>query len=190
VRGDAAWAAVATILWICAVIDIHAVLAEGTAPTDITISSTGDGGSNSSEANSIEGVSPLSNLRHPHNATHAPEISVRHASISRTPPKGLRAYTEDEIQDLIRVYAGAFGIDAEIPLAIARCESQFHWDAVNRSSSARGVFQYVAGTWAATPEGRHGTSVFDAEANIRMALTHMMTIGTSPWNASRACWDA
>jgi hypothetical protein len=104
--------------------------------------------------------------------------------------KRLRAYTEDQVQDLIRAYAESFGLDPELPLAIARCESQFQWDAANRGSSARGVFQYVATTWRHTDEGKRGTSALDAEANIRMALTHIATIGTSPWRASRACWSA
>jgi hypothetical protein len=104
--------------------------------------------------------------------------------------KRLRAYTEEQVQNLIRTYAEAFGLDAEIPLAIARCESQFQWDAANRGSSARGVFQYVARTWRHTDEGKRGTSALDADANIRMALTHMLTIGTSPWKASRSCWSA
>jgi hypothetical protein len=106
--------------------------------------------------------------------------------------KRLRAYTEEQVQDLIRSYAESFGLDPELPLAIARCESQFQWDAANRGSTARGVFQYVARTWRHTAEGKRGTSVLDADANIRMALTHMATIGigTAPWRASRPCWSA
>jgi hypothetical protein len=109
---------------------------------------------------------------------------------TQRPLKRLRAYTEDQVQDLIRAYAEAFGLDPDLPLAIARCESQFQWDAANHGSTARGVFQYVARTWKHTDEGKRGTSALDAEANIRMALTHMATIGLSPWRASRACWGA
>jgi hypothetical protein len=104
--------------------------------------------------------------------------------------KRLRAYNEDQVQRLIRRYADTLGLDPDLPLAIARCESQFQWDAANPGSTARGVFQFVRGTWARTLEGRRGTSALDAEANIRMAVRHIATIGTSPWNASRACWGA
>jgi soluble lytic murein transglycosylase-like protein len=115
----------------------------------------------------------------------APRRAVRSGASKR-----LRAYSEDQVQRLIRRYADTLGLDPDLPLAIARCESQFQWDAANRGSTARGVFQFVARTWARTLEGRRGTSALDAEANIRMALRHMATIGTSPWNASRACWGA
>ena len=115
----------------------------------------------------------------------APKRAVRSGASKR-----LRAYSEDQVQRLIRRYADTLGLDPDLPLAIARCESQFQWDAANRGSTARGVFQFVARTWARTLEGRRGTSALDAEANIRMALRHMATIGTSPWNASRACWGA
>jgi len=115
----------------------------------------------------------------------APRPAVRSGASKR-----LRAYSEDQVQRLIRRYADTLGLDPDLPLAIARCESQFQWNAANPGSSARGVFQFVARTWARTLEGRRGTSALDAEANIRMALRHMATIGTSPWNASRACWGA
>ena len=109
---------------------------------------------------------------------------------ARTAPKRLRPYSEHQVQRLIRRYADMLGLDPDLPLAIARCESQFQWDAANPGSTARGVFQFVRGTWARTLEGRRGTSALDAEANIRMAVRHMATIGTGPWNASRACWGA
>jgi hypothetical protein len=51
------------------------------------------------------------------------------------------------------------------------------------------VFQYLSGTFANTPEGKQGLSVFDADANIRAAVRHMAVHGTSPWNASKPCWN-
>lgn len=179
------------MLWICAVIDMHAVIARRSVTgtnTGMTYSTAARSGRSATDPVAAAPLSVERDARQ--RPARVANPARRAASIGRTSPRRLRAYTEDEIQDLIRVYAEAFGIDPAIPLAIARCESQFHWNAANRSSSARGVFQYVSGTWAATPEGRRGTSAFDADANIRMALTHMITIGTSPWNASRACWDA
>ena len=80
-------------------------------------------------------------------------------------------------------------LDPDLPLRISACESGYRWDAKNRSSTASGVFQYLAGTWANTAAGRQGITVFDADANIRMAITYIATKGTSPWNASRPCWS-
>jgi len=127
------------------------------------------------------------------------DSAARNGHIERTAPKrrrhasapgtGFRPYTRDEVKELIRVHAAAYGIDARLPLAIAHCESGFKWNAANSQSSASGVFQYVSGTWRSTREGRRGTSVFDTEAHIRMAVAHIATLGTAAWNASRGCWD-
>ena len=100
----------------------------------------------------------------------------------------VRAYTKQEVQALIRAHARAHGIDPQLPLAIAACESGFRWNAANGRSSARGVFQYLSGTWRSTEEGRNGASVLDAEANIRMAVSTIARSGTTPWAASRRCW--
>jgi hypothetical protein len=100
----------------------------------------------------------------------------------------LRPYSKREVQDLIRRHAAAHRLDPALPLRIAFCESGHRWNARNGSSSASGVFQYVRRTWARTSEGRKGTSVFDAEANIRMAVTHIAVHGTAPWASSQHCW--
>ena len=104
------------------------------------------------------------------------------------PSTGFRPYTREEVKQLIHVHAAAYGIDADLPLAIAHCESGFKWNAANSRSSASGVFQYLSGTWRSTKEGRKGTSVFNTEAHIKMAVAHIATIGTAAWNASRGCW--
>jgi hypothetical protein len=100
-----------------------------------------------------------------------------------------RNYGSGEIQDLIRQYSQQFGISAGTPLAIAKCESGFNQYAANKSSSARSIFQYLSSTWANTPEGKQGLSVYDADAHIRAAVRHIATHGTAPWNASKHCWN-
>ena len=118
------------------------------------------------------------------NPVHAKPVQ----RVSRS-TKRHRVYTKQQVQALIRRHASAYGLDPSLPLAIAECESGFRWDAANRTSSARGVFQYLSGTWRGTPEGRKGTSVLDTEAHIRMAVAQIATIGTGPWKASRHCWS-
>lgn len=107
----------------------------------------------------------------------------------RTPvPSADPAPDKQRVIDLIRATSERYGIQPELPLAIARCESGYNANAKNRSSTASGVFQYLAGTWANTPEGKAGKSVFDVEANIEAAVRHIAKKGTSPWNASKHCW--
>lgn len=101
----------------------------------------------------------------------------------------LRAYTAQEIERLIERHARKVGLDPDLPLAIARCESGLKWNAANRTSTAQGVFQYLAGTWNRTKAGSSGVSALDADANIRMAVAHIALKGTGPWNASRKCWN-
>ena len=129
--------------------------------------------------------------------SRAPRGDVRlEASTPPTPSRKvarkirhLRAYSEHEVERLIETHARRVGLDPDLPLAIARCESGLKWNAASRSSTARGVFQYLAGTWNRTKAGSSGVSALDADANIRMAVTHIALKGTAPWNASRKCWN-
>jgi hypothetical protein len=92
-----------------------------------------------------------------------------------------RPYSREEVIALIETYSAEYGISSEAPLRIAKCESNYRWDAKNKRSSASGVFQYLAGTWANTYEGKAGLSVFDADANIRAAIRHMSVHGFDAW---------
>lgn len=106
-----------------------------------------------------------------------------------TPSAGLRVWGKEEVKELIRVHASNVGVSVDLVTRIAECESGLRWDARNPHSTASGVMQYLSGTWANTEAGRAGISVFDADANIRMAVTHIAVHGTSPWRSSQACWD-
>jgi Transglycosylase SLT domain len=48
--------------------------------------------------------------------------------------------------------------------------------AVNRSSGASGLGQFLRSTWLTTPQGRAGLSVFDPTAN-RAAIAYMLSAG-------------
>jgi hypothetical protein len=100
-----------------------------------------------------------------------------------------RTYSKEEIQALIRSYSAQYGISASLPLRIANCESGYNQFSKNSHSTASGVFQYLSGTWKNTPAGKQGISVFDAEANVKTAVSSIAINGTAPWNASKRCWD-
>lgn len=59
---------------------------------------------------------------------------------------------------------------------IQRYESQGYAGAVNRSSGASGLFQFLPSTWRTTPQGRAGLSVFDPVA-ARNAARWMLEQG-------------
>lgn len=68
------------------------------------------------------------------------------------------------VPDLIR---SVFGPYAGQALAVAACESGYNPSAVNPSSGASGVFQFLASTWAGTSYA--GYSRFNAWANVNAA---------------------
>ena len=65
-------------------------------------------------------------------------------------------------------------------VALAECiiqrESRGNPNAVNRSSGASGLGQFLPSTWRTTPQGRAGYSVFDPAAN-RAAVIWMIQAG-------------
>jgi len=59
---------------------------------------------------------------------------------------------------------------------IIRAESHGNPGAVNPRSGAAGLGQFLPTTWASTPQGRAGLSVFDPVAN-RAAVNWMLSVG-------------
>lgn len=83
------------------------------------------------------------------------------------------------------------GIDPQLALAIAWCESKYIETTKNPHSTASGIFQFIRGTWQQTvrqmqlpPE----SNVFDADTNIKAGVWLLKKEGTKPWNASKHCW--
>jgi soluble lytic murein transglycosylase-like protein len=102
---------------------------------------------------------------------------------------GGRHYSPEEVQTLIIQYSQQYGISPDLPLRVANCESGFNQFSANKSSSARGVAQYLASTWKNTEAGRAGLSVMDADANVHMMVKSIASGGISNWSASKSCWS-
>ena len=118
----------------------------------------------------------------------APTPSGTEGSPDPAPEPPKTSWTVTEVDELIRRYADEYGANYRLARTIAHCESGLRFDAKNPGSTASGVFQYIRGTWANTPEGKAGESVFNAEANVKAAVRHLAKKGTSPWNESKHCW--
>jgi len=100
-----------------------------------------------------------------------------------------RDYSKSEIEALIRGYSKQYGVDENLTTRIAYCESGYNQYSKNKSSTASGVFQYLLSTWGNTEAGKSGISPFDADANVRMAVSSIAAHGTAPWLASKNCWS-
>ena len=97
-----------------------------------------------------------------------------------------------DIEEKIVYFAEKQGVDPQLALAIAQCESGLTPSAKNRHSSASGVFQFIKGTWKDTTKrlGWHGeVDVFDGHLNVIAGIYVLREDGTRPWESSRSCWE-
>jgi len=95
-------------------------------------------------------------------------------------PKKQRFYSYNEkvpesvIENEIREQAKQFGLDPDIMVELAKCESGLDNLAKNDSSTALGVYQYLIKTWEETESfKRKKISRTDYKANIREAMIDM-----------------
>jgi Transglycosylase SLT domain len=65
-------------------------------------------------------------------------------------------------------------------LRVAKCESGYNPNAVNRSSGASGLFQFLPSTWASLPQ--HNQSVFNPVANSQAAAVLYQRSGPNQWS--------
>ena len=78
--------------------------------------------------------------------------------------------TKEDVKKEIIKQSREFGLNENMMLALADCESDFGWKAKNPTSTARGVYQYLIGTWEETESAKQGFERNDIEANIREAM--------------------
>lgn len=83
------------------------------------------------------------------------------------PVDGSDGYTEDEVIQIIYNAAAEYGQSGDDMLRVARCESVLDPNAVNASSNASGLFQFLPSTWATTPYADQ--DIFDPQANAEAA---------------------
>jgi peptidoglycan hydrolase CwlO-like protein len=90
-------------------------------------------------------------------------------------------------EDVRRLIRREFGPQGQTRVDQALCvgyhESRYNPDAVNASSGAAGVFQFMPETWGSmsAAAGYQGDSVFDAGANVTVAAWTVAHYGWSPW---------
>jgi signal transduction histidine kinase len=121
---------------------------------------------------------------------NAPDVgSVGDAPVSSppaSPPAPSLAPGREAVIALIRDQFASLGSRTrKIALGVAEAESNFDPLAVNPSTGAAGVFQFLPSTWAALSEmaGRGDASVFDARANVAVAAWTVAKYGWHPWRS-------
>jgi len=77
--------------------------------------------------------------------------------------------SQQEIIDIIYAAADRWGQPRADMLRVARCESNLDPRAVNRSSGASGLFQFMPSTFAFTPNGKRGEDIFNAYSSADAA---------------------
>ncbi len=115
------------------------------------------------------------------------ELARRDAQIAAALSTGDRSRFPADVErwrPLVRRYFPHGRI--EEALAVMRCESGGDPQAKNRRSSARGLFQFLSGTWrmVTTARGVGGADPYDPEANIASAAWLVRTsvaAGLDPW---------
>ncbi len=99
---------------------------------------------------------------------------------------------KQEVKAMIVTTALKYEIDPYLAVAVAHCESRLNPLAKNKHSTAKGVFQFLNGSfnyygtklWGTTK----GRSALDAEDNIELAMYVMSKRGTKDWQSSARCW--
>lgn len=84
------------------------------------------------------------------------------------PAAGSDSRSSDTVQ-IIYDAADRWGQPRADMLRVARCESNLDSRAVNSSSGASGLFQFMPSTFAFTPNGKAGQDIFDPVANADAA---------------------
>ena len=122
------------------------------------------------------------------------------ATPSDTAPTSNNQITIAEVQEysvpeLIKEISGRYGIDQDLALDIARCESrlqQFHEDGSlvrgRKNSHDVGVFQ-INEEYHLERSRVRGFDIYTAAGNIEYAMWLIERDGDRHWRWSQSCWD-
>ena len=88
------------------------------------------------------------------------------------------------VRELITLYAKRYGVNREIALLVARCESEFKTTAVGDGGKAYGVYQFHKPTFRefAAKSGEEGLEYKDPEDSIKLAMWAFSTGRADHWS--------
>lgn len=100
--------------------------------------------------------------------------------------------TRDQVIELIKTISREHGLSSDLPLAIARAESGYDCRIQNSSSTALGVYQWLASSWPnAAKDAGVNTSLaerLNCASNIEAAVVRIKNYGAGDWDASAGSW--
>ncbi len=96
-------------------------------------------------------------------------LTDRLVDVSAAPAPVPVSARDAEMVAIIYAAADKWGQPRADMLRVAKCESHFDPRAVNTSSGASGLFQFMPSTFAFTPNGKAGQNIFDPVANADAA---------------------
>ena len=90
---------------------------------------------------------------------------------------------------LIRHYSLVYEVNADLMVAIAKAESNLITTAKNPTSSASGLYQWIASSWNSVCKPLGFQDVFNPKENIECAVITVKNGGLRHWNESRSIWQ-
>jgi soluble lytic murein transglycosylase-like protein len=107
--------------------------------------------------------------------------SIQSAPAAPAAPPAAPVAAGGGIQQIILDAFAPLGAGAQQwALRVAKCESGYNPNAVNRGSGASGLFQFMPATWASMPQ--HNQSVFNPVANAQAAAVLYARSGPNQWS--------
>ena len=100
-------------------------------------------------------------------------------------------YSKQYIEDLIRLKSAEAGINGDLMVKVAFCESKMiqKWNYMNPTGdpnskwSAYGIFQIIRGH-----QKKYGIDRMTIDGNIALAIELYKKNGTQDWELSSSCW--
>ncbi len=106
-----------------------------------------------------------------------------------TPPLPNRIPGPRAVKELISKHFAPLGArTGDVALCVAQRESNLDPLAVNPTTGASGLFQFLPSTWSSLSDlaGWGGASVFEARANVAVAAWTVAQYGWHPWRSTAA----
>lgn len=110
---------------------------------------------------------------------------VKTESVKANTSKHVEFHTPDEVRLTIEKYANEYGVNKEIMLIIAKCESGFKANATNGSFG--GIYQFLTTTWVSNRKAMgldpDPNLRFNADEAVKTAAFKMAKDGFGAWPA-------